>query len=179
MIEAVGGKDDYKSDTRVFATPHMLDWNKVHFENKYSSKAAAQTYLTFTQILKVAGLAKLESGINHRPDPPRQFVPRQNGPLAYIESNEWFQSMTQWCVASNPKFISLHDMLCHGVIDFGLSLIIAAKEVQDTAICAALGGITGDGLACLFWILLRQLAPGRLPKLLDLQLHYGQQRQIL
>ena len=97
------------------------------------------------------------------------------------EESDWFQDMSQWCVDEQPAFLSFEDMLCHGVIDFGLSIIIAVKEFQDVAVCAGVTLTVGDGgdLACLLWIVIRILLPGWLPPILDLELNYAQQRLIL
>lgn len=88
----------------------------------------------------------------------------------------------------------MHQALC-------FSLMIAAKTVQDSAICAVMGKdiilktierrrwihvrsiwkpgqVSGDELLCLSWMVFRMAFPGILPDFFDADLPYSKQRNI-
>eukprot|EP00095_Tigriopus_kingsejongensis_P005294 snap_masked-scaffold758_size101577-processed-gene-0.11 protein:Tk05294 transcript:snap_masked-scaffold758_size101577-processed-gene-0.11-mRNA-1 annotation:"hypothetical protein G5I_04729" len=101
---------------------------------------------------------------------------RHRGPLRFWESSPWFQTWSRWCVDTSPKAFSVHSLFCSGIMDFGLSLFIAAKSVQDAAVCAVMGQATGDELLCLGWQILRLAFPGLLPEILDIDFPFWSQR---
>ena len=145
----------------VFIKPYLLEWDKI--------------------LMPAIGITEATRKVVDRAHLQPQVRVRKDGPMLNYEMSHWFQGMSRWCVDEQPEFLSFEDMMCHGVIDVGLSIMIATKEFQDVAICAGVARFMGDGgdLTCLMWIVIRMMLPGWLPRFLDLELNYAQQRQLL
>ena len=144
-----------------FKKPYLLAWDKI-----------LMPAISIKEVIrKVVDRANLQ---------PQVWV-RKEGPMLDYEMSHWFQGMSRWCVDEQPEFLSFEDMMCHGVIDVGLTIMIAAREFQDVAICAGVARFIGDGgdFTCLMWLIIRTMLPGWLPRILDLELNYAQQRQLL
>ena len=155
------GQRDHARKVPHFSNPYLLPWNSI--------------------LMPGLGRSDTASKVVARPEPVPQVKVRKGGPMLEYEKSDWFQASSAWCVTSKPDFLSFEDMLCHGIIDVGLSIIIAAKKLQDVAVCSGVALTVGEGgeMVCLLWAVIRLLLPGWLPKILDLELNYAQQRMLL
>lgn len=161
IAHILSGERDHMRQGSTFSRPYLLPWSSI--------------------LMPAIGRSEAASEVVARANPVPQVKVRNGGPMLDYEKSDWFQAMSLRCVAEPPAFLSFEDMLCHGVIDVGLSIIIAAKELQDVAVCAGVALTVGDGgeLMCLLWIIIRILLPGWLPRILDLELNYAQQRLLV
>ncbi|TRY71065.1 hypothetical protein TCAL_16411 [Tigriopus californicus] len=112
----------------------------------------------------------------HTISQPDSSQPTSNNFLA--PTTDWFQSVSRSCVDAAADPFTVHGLFCSAVIDFGMSIMIAAKTVQDSAICAVMGQVSGDELLCLSWMVFRTAFPGVLPDFFDADLPYSKQRNI-
>ncbi|XP_059090973.1 uncharacterized protein LOC131886603 isoform X2 [Tigriopus californicus] len=110
--------------------------------------------------------------------PKTHLQPRDEGAFLFWEHSDWFQSVSRSCVDAAADPFTVHGLFCSAVIDFGMSIMIAAKTVQDSAICAVMGQVSGDELLCLSWMVFRTAFPGVLPDFFDADLPYSKQRNI-